>query len=52
MRCGSDGEALVVLVRSPTEPDEAMICHCDAEIDVAAFTARAAGELAALGAGT
>jgi hypothetical protein len=48
----SEGEALVVLVRSPTEPDEALICHCDADIDIAAFTARAARELAALGAGT
>jgi hypothetical protein len=49
---GSDGEALLVLVRSPAEPDEALICHCDADIDIAAFKARAAGELAALGAGT
>jgi hypothetical protein len=49
---GSDGEAILVLVRSPTEPDEALICHCDADIDVAAFTARASQELAALGAGT
>lgn len=49
---GSDGAALVVLVRSPAEPDEAMICHCDADIDLVAFTQRAARELAALGAGT
>jgi hypothetical protein len=48
----SDGGALVVLVRSPAEPDEAMICHCDEGIDLGPFTARAARELAALGAGT
>jgi hypothetical protein len=47
----ADEDGLVVLVRSPTEPDEAMICHCDAGIDLAAFAARARRELAALGAG-
>jgi hypothetical protein len=44
-----DGEGLIVLVRSPSEPDEAMICHCDAGIDLSAFAARARRELAALG---
>jgi hypothetical protein len=47
----SEGEALFVLVRSPVEPDEALICQCDADIDLTAFTARAARELASLGAG-
>lgn len=47
----TEGEELVVLVRSPAEPDEAMICHCDGGIDLSAFTARARQELAALGAG-
>jgi hypothetical protein len=47
----SDAEGLIVLVRSPAEPDEAMICHCDADIDLPAFAARAQRELAALGAG-
>jgi hypothetical protein len=47
----SDADGIVVLVRSPVEPDEAMICHCDPEIDVQALAARAARELAALGAG-
>jgi hypothetical protein len=48
----SEGEGLVVVVRSPVEPDEAMISHCDEGLDVAAFTARAAQELSSLGAGT
>jgi hypothetical protein len=47
----ADDDGLVVLVRSPAEPDEAMICHCDAGIDLAAFATRARRELAALGAG-
>jgi predicted regulator of Ras-like GTPase activity (Roadblock/LC7/MglB family) len=48
----SDAEGLVVLVRSPVEPGEAMICHCDADIDLGAFAARAARELSALGGGS
>jgi len=44
-----DDDGLLVLVRSPSEPDEALVCHCTAEIDLPSFTARAARELAALG---
>jgi hypothetical protein len=46
----SDGEGLLVLVRAPAEPDEVVICQCDAGIDLQAFTARAADALATLGA--
>ena len=44
-----DGDGLLVLVRSPSEPDEALVCHCTADVDLPSFTARAARELAALG---
>ncbi len=47
-----DGDAVFVFVRSPDEPDEAVICQCDADTDPAALSARIAQELAALGAGT
>ena len=46
----SDGDGLLVVVRVPNEPDEALVCHCDRDIDLPSFTARAARELAALGA--
>ena len=47
-----EGDGLVVTLRSPAEPDEVVICHCDADIDLAGFTARVAGVIAALGAAT
>lgn len=46
-----DGDGLLVILRSPEEPDEAFVFHCDRDIDLAAFTARAARDLAALGSG-
>lgn len=46
----SDADGLLVVVRVSDEPDEALICHCDPDIDLLSFTARAASELAALAA--
>ena len=40
---------LLVFVRSPVEPDEALCCECEPGIDLNAFTARAAHELASIG---
>ncbi len=45
----SGGDSLFIFVRSPVLPDEALCCECSAEIEVTAFTERAARELAALG---
>jgi len=45
-----EGEGVLVVLRSRDDPGEAVICHCDADIDLAALTARAAGVLATLGA--
>jgi hypothetical protein len=45
----SDSEGLIVLVRSPSEPTEAIVSHCSSDVDISAFTLRAARELAALG---
>ncbi len=42
------GDALLVVVRSATEPDEALVCECAAEVDLPLFLARAAEELAAI----
>lgn len=47
-----EGEGLLVTLRSPGEPDEVVICQCDADIDLAAFMAHAADVLARLGGGT
>jgi hypothetical protein len=44
-----EGDGLVVALRSPAEPAEAVICQVDAGIDLGAFTGRAAGVLARLG---
>lgn len=44
-----EGEGLLVLVRSSSEPDEALLCQCTADIDLSPFMARAARELVALG---
>jgi hypothetical protein len=46
-----EGDGLLMALRSPAEPDEVVICQCDADIDLSAFAARAAGALARLGAG-
>jgi hypothetical protein len=45
-----DGDGILVILRAPDEPDEALVFHCDRDIDLAAFTTRAARELATLGA--
>jgi hypothetical protein len=45
----AEGDGLLVFVRSPTEPDEALICDCDPDVDLRAFTERATRELASLG---
>ncbi len=43
-------DGLLVVVRSSEDPDEALICRCAPHIDLGAFVAAAARELAALGA--
>lgn len=45
-----DGDGILVILRVPEEPDEALVFQCDRDIDLVAFTTRAARELAALGA--
>jgi hypothetical protein len=47
-----EADGIFVFVRSPDEPDEAVICQCDADTDPVALSVRIAQELAALGAGT
>jgi hypothetical protein len=47
-----EGEGLLMAWRSPGEPDEVVICQCDADIDLPAFAARAAEALARLEAGS
>ena len=47
-----DGACLLVARRRAEEPDEAVICQCDADIDLSAFAARAAEVLATLEAGS
>jgi hypothetical protein len=42
-------DGLLVVVRSEDDPDEALICHCTPDIDLRAFIATAARELAGLG---
>jgi hypothetical protein len=46
-----EDEGLLVIVRAPQEPDEALVFRCDDDIDLASFMARAARDLAALGTG-
>lgn len=46
----TESDGLLVVVRSPTEPDEALICDCAEEIDLAAFTEGAARALSTFGA--
>lgn len=48
----TDEDGILVVARSPEEPDEALICHCDPSLDLAAFAARSARELAQLGQGS
>ena len=47
-----EGAGFLVALRLPDEPGEAVICQCDADIDLGAFTARAGQVLATLGAGS
>lgn len=46
-----EGDGLLVVLRVPGDPDEALVFHCDRDIDLAAFMARAARDLDAIGAG-
>lgn len=47
-----EGEGLLMALRRAEEPDEVVICQCDADIDLPAFAARAAEALARLEAGS
>jgi hypothetical protein len=44
-----EADGLLVVIRSADDPDEALICQCAPAIDLTAFVATAARELAALG---
>lgn len=44
-----DADGTLVIVRAPEELNEALICHCDPDLDLAAFAARAARDLSLLG---
>ena len=47
-----DGEGLLMALRRADEPDEVVICQCDADIDLPAFAARTAEVLARLETGS
>ena len=45
-----DEDGVLVILRMPNEPNEALVFHCDLGVDLPAVMARAARELEALGA--
>jgi hypothetical protein len=47
-----EGEGLLMAWRNPGEPDEVVICQCEADIDLPAFAARASEVLARLETGS